>query len=129
MKFVTEKKVRIEEEASDSRIEGIRIDGVDEDLVMKVENNSSYFNLLFAVSDDKDGFEYRMMISKQGIRFERIAYRPNHDHNDLESLCIKTSDKIPGPKKGTIQWTSGSPYAGRGWDYFYVDFGSVTKDY
>jgi|WetSurMetagenome_2_1015567.scaffolds.fasta_scaffold1288543_1 hypothetical protein len=73
--------------------------------------------------------DYIIRIEKEGIKFNRIVYRHNHDHNDSQSLLVGITDEVRGVKKGEIKWHSRFPYQGEGRDFFRVDFGSIELDY
>lgn len=129
MKFVTEKKVRTEEEPYNTQVEGIKIEGVEGDLILKIENVSARLNLFFYEGTKHEDFEYQMQISKEGISFNRVVHRPEHDHDDLERLCVSVDKSKSGWEVGTTKWDSRSPHVQDGWDYFYVPFGPKNVDY
>ena len=78
------------------------------------------------VLDFNDG-EYGIIIDNEGIRFERFLYRPQHDHNDVQSLQIEVDERFIGIKKGQIYWLSRGPYKKEGYDHFRIPFGAATE--
>ena len=82
------------------------------------------------VLGNKDGSEYFIIIEEKGIRFERHAARPNHDHDDKESLQIVVDEtKTLRAKNGTTCWRSRFPYQNEGYEFYYIPFGAVTREY
>jgi hypothetical protein len=102
-------------------LENLSIAGKDYSLAIANKNGR--------LSLDFNEGEYQIIIDKQGITFRRTEFRPNHDHNDQESLQVGVNDAIPGVKKGEIKWLSRFPYPGEGRDFFRVEFGPRTVDY
>jgi len=76
---------------------------------------------------DFNSRDYTIIIDNKGVRFERGCYRPNHDHNDVQSLQIGVNEKIPGVEKGELIWRSRFPYKGEGYEHFYIPFGFVKE--
>lgn len=102
-------------------LENVNINNVNHSLKISNRNGRLVFDF-----NDKD---YEIVIDSEGIRFQRIAYRHNHDHNDSESLQIGVDEKVMGVKKDELVWRARFPYKGEGYDYFKVPFGSVRVDY
>lgn len=100
------------------------------------------FGLFLEFNKDKhpDYFsvpEYKMVITEEGIRFERYVSGPSPDYCDprrdveIQSLqVIVDPEKAldPDAKKGELVWRARSPYKGEGYEYFYVPFGGVGLD-
>ena len=71
--------------------------------------------------------EYEIIINEDGIRFERIVKRLNHDHDDVESLQVVVDPKqtlSKDAKKRDLVWRSRYPYDGEGYNLFYIPFGN-----
>lgn len=73
--------------------------------------------------DFNDG-DYKITIDKNGISFRRHVYRPDHDHDDNESLQVGVDDSKIGVIKGRMIWRKRFPYQNDGHDFFYIPFGS-----
>jgi len=105
---------------------GLIIENVDiggKEYKLKVINHGGRLVLDF---NDRD---YEITIDERGIKFERLAYRPNHDHNDSESLQIGDNESVMGVKKDEIKWRARFPYAKEGYEFFYVPFGARTVNW
>jgi len=74
--------------------------------------------------------EYSIVVDKEGVRFERYVYKPNHDHGDVESLQIVVDpEKVSGNfKKGDLRGSSRFPHRNEGYNHFYIPFGSEKKE-
>jgi hypothetical protein len=90
---------------------------------LEIVNKNDRFSLNFNNGD------FQIIINEDGIRFNRTVYRPNHDHNDEEYLQVGVDDKIPGVKKGELQWLNQFPYKKEGKDFFKVEFGARRVEY
>ena len=79
---------------------------------------------------DFNGMEYQMIIDEKGISFKRCLDRPNHDHDDFESLQIVVNpDKAYG-KKDELSWSGDSPFpANNEKEYLHIPFGKRTVSY
>lgn len=112
----------VEREASEFTLKGIKIG--DEEYNLCISQLYTTLELNFC---NKEGdFKYKIRINGRDITFERYVTRPNHDHDDIETLAIKTDDN-PGPEKGTIRWLE-NPHS-LGWEPYCVEFGAVRVDY
>ena len=69
---------------------------------------------------------YHMNINDGRITFNRTLYRPNHDHDDKETLYISVDEKKSGKEPGTLEWRKGN--YNEGWKPLKVEFGSKTID-
>lgn len=78
------------------------------------------------ILDFNDG-EYQIIIENKGISFERFLYRPQHDHNDVQSLQIGVDEKFMGIKKGQTYWLSYGSYREGGYEHFRIPFGAATE--
>ncbi|MBS3075231.1 hypothetical protein J4429_02105 [Candidatus Pacearchaeota archaeon] len=114
----------VEAENNELHIKGIVIAGKCYNL--DIQNQSLREGEERLILNFNDG-DYRIIIDEKGIRFERTIYRPDHDHNDNQSLQVGVNETVMGVKKGEIQWLSRHPYHGEGRDYFRVDFGAVSE--
>ena len=133
MKLVLEKIVKEEREVPSKNndgdkveLTGIKIGDVDKYSLRfsgSKDNEFGIFNLFFCYNDN---FEFRLHMDRHGISFERVVYRPNHDHSDVETLVVRVDDSMPSPKKGTIQWLSSY---NNSWEPYYIPFGAVRVDY
>ena len=94
-------------------LEGVEIEGVKYSL--KISNFNGRLSL-----DFNDG-DYRIIVDEEGVGFSRCRYRPNHDHNDLESLQITDKEKLI--------WMDRFPYSGEGRIHFNIPFGSVRGEF
>ncbi len=79
------------------------------------------------LSLDFNNGDYQIIIEKDGIRFVRTLYRPEHDHNDSETLQVGVDNRHVGIKKGETKWFSRSPDPSDGTDYFRVKFGAEIE--
>ncbi len=101
---------------------------------LKISNNTGRISLEFCEDkqeDYGDNFtsEYEIVIEKNGIRFKRFVYRPNHDHHDVESLQVIVDEEKSFGKKGELVWRKDFPHKDSGYDFFYVPFGPKKVDY
>jgi hypothetical protein len=108
---------------------------VDEVLHVKdVEINGKTYSLDIRNKDgrltlDFNGGDYEVTIDDGGIKFYRNVFRPNHDHDDKESLQKVVNSKNAFAKRGEMSWRSRFPYRGEGYDFFSVPFGSIRVNY
>lgn len=93
------------------------------------DNRPLILNFMNPEDADDDTADYTIVMDKRGIRFERFVYRPNHDHNNVESLQVVVDPKKANMPLGERVWMSRAPYLGGGFDYFYIDFGSTKVNY
>jgi hypothetical protein len=110
----------VEAENGCLHLEGVNIGGTEYRVAITNQNGRLVLDF-----NEKD---FVMVIDENGIRFERTAYRPNHDHNDYEKLQVRTEEGA-GPAVGTVQWLDRGPYQREGWCYYTIPFGPVTKEY
>ena len=94
-------------------LEGVEIEGVKYSL--KISNFNGRLSL-----DFNDG-DYKIVVGEKGVGFSRCCYRPNHDHNDLESLQITDEEKLI--------WMDRFPYNGERRSYFNIPFGPVRSEF
>ena len=102
-------------------LENVEIAG--EKYKLKIVNMSG--RLLFDFNDQ----DYKIVIGERDIGFERYVARPNHDHNDMESLQIGEGDNGVGVKKGELKWLTRFPDNRSGYRFFYVPFGKRQVDW
>ena len=125
VKKVTVEQV-VESEAGKLHLEGIKIAG--KEYTLDIHNQFSKDGEERLDLSFNDG-EYTLIIDKEGIRFSRMCYRPDHDHDDNQSLLVGIDDKVRGVKKGEKIWLSRFPYQGEGRDFFRIEFGAVREGY
>ncbi len=126
MRCIQEKTIEEIIEGKELNFDGIKIDK--EKYTMHIKSETDYFVISFCKGEDFNNSEFEIRIDKKGIRFERYASRPNHDHDDSQSLQTVVGD-LTGRKKGELEWRARWPYPGEGYDLFYIPFGSVKVDY
>lgn len=104
---------------------------------LKISNNVGEISLKF-YEDKQENYgdvsasnvgDYEIRIDEKGIGFERIVYRPNHDHNDVERLQIIVDKEKSFGKKGELVWGKDFPHEDSGYDFFYIPFGPKKVDY
>lgn len=93
------------------------------DYTVQVTNIEGRFIIDFNEGD------YSIIIKDGKIGFKRTLYRPNHDHNDSQTLQISIDADKSGIEKGKIEWRSRFPYIGEGWEFYEVDFGAEKTNY
>lgn len=110
--------------------EGLNLEGVD--------INGEVYNL--SIENSRDGVlalkfskgnhvEYTIQIGEEGITFNRHVYRPNHDHDDTESLQRFIGRDNDLQEEGKISWMARFPSPREGYDFFRVPFGPTKVDY
>lgn len=119
-KRTVEEVIEVESSLEPIRLENVRIGN--ENYSLEIMSHDGRLSISFNEND------YILHFDEKGISFTRVNYRKNHDHNDSQSLQIKTDESI-GPKKGSEEWRSRFPYKGEGWDFKYIEFGPIRSDY
>ena len=110
------------EENEALHIKGIVIAGKEYDLdvlnTRRMEEGDERLILDFNEGD------YKILISKEGISFERHNYSGIHGEN--ESLQEKVDEPVPeyGPRKSATLWTKEYHWRKEGWELVYIPFGS-----
>ena len=156
MRCIKEKTIEEIIKGEELRIEGLNIN--DEEYSLNVVNKrKDQISLEFNKAKHPNEFsvpEYTIIINEKGIRFERFVSRPNHDHNDVQTLIIRAYDRIkkedmydpedPNQKlavmrwdetekewkaEGELCWSSDGP--DHGWSErssfnFYIPFGKIV---
>jgi len=123
---VTVEQVVQPEENEPLHLEGITIAG--KEYKLDITNSKSIEGEESLVFDFNEG-DYRIIVDREGVRFERYVARPNHDHGDMESLQIKIDDSRPGPEKGTILWRSRFPHRSEEYEHYEVPFDARDVGY
>jgi len=105
-------------------LEGLPIQNKLYDLVVK--NNQERLELQFyKIGEGKlNGAspEFAIRIHEKGMFFERYLHRPNHDHDDSESLQVRTD-------ADNLVWSKESTYGEGRNNLFLIPFGSAKIDY
>ena len=126
MRCIQEKTIEEIIEGKELNFDGIKIDK--EEYAMRIKSETDRLVISFCKGERFNEVGFEMYIDKKGIRFERDVSRPNHDHDDTETLQTVVGD-LTCRKKGELEWRSRWPYQGEGYDLFYIPFGSVKVDY
>ena len=104
-------------------IKDIKIGDEDKQL-LKINNIRGGLTL-----DLNDGETTMVINDKKRAYFSRTLYRPNHDHDDTQYYQKVVDSEKAGKPNNTLEWRTGFPYQGEGWEILYVDFRQAKASY
>lgn len=84
---------------------------------VQVSNGGGRLSLAFL--NKGGGEDYVIRIFDGKVSFHRTLWRPDHDHDDHQTLQVM--------EDGKLQWYSRFPYDGEGRKFFEIPFGSVSE--
>ena len=138
MKFINEKVIKEEIEKGIFLFKDLKIG--EKNYTLNIVNSplisdeKNFLSILFNCEKDSANpskADYSIFIDEKGISFSRHVYRPNHDHDDFETLQVVIRGELTGRKKGELVWRDDSPVPTErtGYANFYIQFGSEKVNY
>lgn len=115
LKRVVEQTTELGEQAV---LRGVQVGEHTYDLFVTNSERTGRLSFRFSKPDLQTN-EFSISIGDGKLTFHRTRWRPNHDHDDTESLQIT--------KDGKLQWWSRFPYSGEGREFFDIPFGSIVE--
>lgn len=126
MRCIQEKTIEEIIEGKELFFDGVNIDKKKYTMLIKSETDRLIIS--FCKGNSFNNSDFEICIDQKGIRFERYVCRPNHDHDDSQSLQTVVDDSRCR-KKGEIEWRERFPLKDEGYEFFYIPFGSIEVDY
>lgn len=122
MQCIKEEKIKRVIEGDNIDIKGVIINGLEYYLEVVNKGGNLSLNFYNPRITERQGSDYEINIGKGGVSFQRMRWRPSHDHDDTEYLQRKKETS------NEPYWDSlcpGNPLSGT--DIYKIPFGSVRS--